>query len=59
MLQAAGIHCEGNLHFWLTADGSYQHEGMKNVMGKLWEKVSKKPSFYQLPLSMLMHFDDI
>ncbi|KAI3448072.1 hypothetical protein Pfo_004737 [Paulownia fortunei] len=38
MLQAAGIHCEGNPHFWLTADGSYQHEGMKNVMGKLWEK---------------------
>ncbi|KAK6121390.1 hypothetical protein DH2020_044872 [Rehmannia glutinosa] len=38
MLQAAGIHCEGNPHFWVTADGSYQHEGMKNVMGKLWEK---------------------
>ncbi|KAK6143505.1 hypothetical protein DH2020_023853 [Rehmannia glutinosa] len=36
--KAAGIHCEGNPHFWVTADGSYQHEGMKNVMGKLWEK---------------------
>ncbi|XP_011088321.1 extra-large guanine nucleotide-binding protein 1 [Sesamum indicum] len=38
MLQAAGIHCEGNPHFWVTADGSYQHEGMNYVMGKLWEK---------------------
>lgn len=24
----------------MTSDGSYQHEGMKNVMGKLWDKVS-------------------
>ncbi|KAI3446051.1 hypothetical protein Pfo_002716 [Paulownia fortunei] len=38
MLRAAGIHCEGNPHFWVTADGSYQHEGMNYVMGKLWEK---------------------
>ncbi|EPS66536.1 hypothetical protein M569_08237, partial [Genlisea aurea] len=38
MLQAAGIHCEGNPHFWVTPDGSYQHEGMNHVMGKLWEK---------------------
>ncbi|KAL2490724.1 Extra-large guanine nucleotide-binding protein 1 [Abeliophyllum distichum] len=38
MLQAAGIHCEGNPHFWVTADGSYQHEGMNYVMGKLWDK---------------------
>ncbi|XP_022897095.1 extra-large guanine nucleotide-binding protein 1-like [Olea europaea var. sylvestris] len=38
MLQAAGIRCEGNPTFWVTADGSYQHEGMNNVMGKLWDK---------------------
>ncbi|KAK4477069.1 hypothetical protein RD792_016275 [Penstemon davidsonii] len=38
MLQAAGIHCEGNPHFWVTPDGSYQLEGMNYVMGKLWEK---------------------
>ncbi|KAL0356767.1 UNVERIFIED_CONTAM: Extra-large guanine nucleotide-binding protein 1 [Sesamum calycinum] len=38
MLQAAGIHCEGNPHFWVTADGSYQLEGMNYVMGKLWDK---------------------
>ncbi|GER49861.1 guanine nucleotide-binding protein alpha-2subunit [Striga asiatica] len=38
MLQAAGINCEGSPHFWVTADGSCQHEGMKNVLGKLWER---------------------
>ncbi|KAL3618796.1 Extra-large guanine nucleotide-binding protein 2 [Castilleja foliolosa] len=38
MLQAAGINCEGNPHFWVTADGSCQHEGMKNVLGNLWER---------------------
>ncbi|KAL8060501.1 hypothetical protein ABFX02_02G028600 [Erythranthe guttata] len=38
MLRAAGIHCEGNTHFWVTPDGSYQHEGMNYVMGKLWDK---------------------
>ncbi|CAA0830914.1 Extra-large guanine nucleotide-binding protein 1 [Striga hermonthica] len=38
MLQAAGINCEGSPHFWVTADGCCQHEGMKNVLGKLWER---------------------
>ncbi|GFP85442.1 extra-large guanine nucleotide-binding protein 1 [Phtheirospermum japonicum] len=38
MLKAAGINCEGNPHFWVTADGSCQHEGMKNVLGNLWER---------------------
>ncbi|CAI9104422.1 OLC1v1003090C1 [Oldenlandia corymbosa var. corymbosa] len=38
MLQMAGIHCEGQPHFWLSEDGSYQHEGQRNVMGKLWDK---------------------
>ncbi|KAH6812609.1 hypothetical protein C2S51_000264 [Perilla frutescens var. frutescens] len=38
LLRAAGIHCEGNPHFWITPDGSCQHEGMNNVIGKLWEK---------------------
>ncbi|KAG8364279.1 hypothetical protein BUALT_Bualt19G0111800 [Buddleja alternifolia] len=40
MLKAAGIHCEGEPHFWVTADGSYQLEGMNYVMGKLWEKTT-------------------
>ncbi|XP_051146931.1 extra-large guanine nucleotide-binding protein 1-like [Andrographis paniculata] len=38
MLQAAGIHCEGSPHFWITADGSCQLEGMNYVIGKLWGK---------------------
>lgn len=38
MLQAAGICCEGNPTFWVTADGFCRHEGMNNVMGKLWGK---------------------
>ncbi|CAI9769101.1 unnamed protein product [Fraxinus pennsylvanica] len=38
MLQAAGICCEGNPNFWVTAEGFCQHEGMNNVMGKLWDK---------------------
>ncbi|KAH6813373.1 hypothetical protein C2S51_022391 [Perilla frutescens var. frutescens] len=38
MLQAAGINCEGSVHFWLTADGSCMHEGMNNVLGLLWAK---------------------
>lgn len=37
--QLAGVHCEGNPHFWVSADGSYQEEGQKNVMGKIWDKV--------------------
>ncbi|KAL3830508.1 hypothetical protein ACJIZ3_019310 [Penstemon smallii] len=37
MLQAAGIHCEGNPSFWVSADGSYQLEGMNYVLGKLWK----------------------
>ncbi|KAL2477206.1 Extra-large guanine nucleotide-binding protein 1 [Forsythia ovata] len=42
MLKVASIHCEGNPHFWVTADGSYQHEGMNYVMGKLWDKTIVK-----------------
>nr|GMD05078.1 extra-large guanine nucleotide-binding protein 1-like [Ipomoea batatas] len=37
MLKVIGIHCERSIHFWLSADGAYQQEGMNNVMGKLWE----------------------
>ncbi|XP_041990615.1 extra-large guanine nucleotide-binding protein 1-like isoform X1 [Salvia splendens] len=38
MLQAAGINCEGHIHFWLTADGSCMHEGMNNTLGHLWAR---------------------
>ncbi|CAL5329163.1 unnamed protein product [Camellia sinensis] len=44
MLQWAGILCEGNLHLWLSKDGSYQEEGQNNVTGrtKLWDKTGTK-----------------
>lgn len=38
MLQMAGIICEGNTHFWLSADGACQEEGQNNVRGLLWAK---------------------
>ncbi|KAF5951675.1 hypothetical protein HYC85_009619 [Camellia sinensis] len=44
MLQWSGILCEGNLHLWLSKDGSYQEEGQNNVAGrtKLWDKTGTK-----------------
>lgn len=38
MLELVRIRCEGRPHFWLNPDGTYQEEGQKNVMGKLWDK---------------------
>lgn len=38
-MQLAGVPCEGNLHYWVNADGSYQEEGMNKVKGKIWDKV--------------------
>ncbi|KAL1557137.1 non-specific serine/threonine protein kinase [Salvia divinorum] len=37
--RAAGINCEGNPHFWITADGSCQLEGMNCVIAKLWDRI--------------------
>ncbi|KAL1554211.1 Extra-large guanine nucleotide-binding protein 2 [Salvia divinorum] len=42
LLRAAGICCEGEPHFWITADGSCKLEGMNNVIAKLWEKKQAK-----------------
>ncbi|XVE48624.1 hypothetical protein DITRI_Ditri01bG0016500 [Diplodiscus trichospermus] len=42
MLQLAGVHCEGKPSFWLSADGSYQEEGQKNVKGPIWDKMGVK-----------------
>lgn len=39
LLQLAGVPCEGDLHYWVNPDGSYQEEGMNNVKGKIWDKV--------------------
>lgn len=38
-LQMAGVPCEGRPSFWVSADGSYQEEGMNNG-GKIWDKVN-------------------
>ncbi|XP_031379990.1 extra-large guanine nucleotide-binding protein 1-like isoform X2 [Punica granatum] len=42
MLKVAGIPCEGKTHYWVDKDGSYQEEGQKNVIGRLWEKRKTK-----------------
>ncbi|WOG82375.1 hypothetical protein DCAR_0101539 [Daucus carota subsp. sativus] len=38
VMQRAGIHCEGQPHFWCSADGSFQEEGQKNVIKRIWFK---------------------
>ncbi|KAH9697171.1 Extra-large guanine nucleotide-binding protein 1 [Citrus sinensis] len=38
MFQLSGMQCEGQPHFWLSADGSYQEEGMKCIKGCIWDK---------------------
>ncbi|CAN0927732.1 Extra-large guanine nucleotide-binding protein 2 [Linum grandiflorum] len=42
MLQLLGVKCDGTSSFWVSADGSYQEEGMKNVKGKIWDKPGAK-----------------
>ncbi|CAI0406761.1 unnamed protein product [Linum tenue] len=42
MLQLLGVKCDGTNSFWVSADGSYQEEGMKNVKGKIWDKPGAK-----------------
>ncbi|KAJ9152907.1 hypothetical protein P3X46_026415 [Hevea brasiliensis] len=42
MLQMIGVKCEGTTHFWVSADGSYQEEGMNNVKGKIWDTKKAK-----------------
>ncbi|XP_062092464.1 extra-large guanine nucleotide-binding protein 1-like [Humulus lupulus] len=52
ILRLAGVPCEGNLHYWVDRDGSYQEEGMNNVKGKIWDKVTVKIAcaFLSLPI---------
>lgn len=38
-MQIAGVPCEGKLHYWVNSDGSFQEEGMNNVIDKIWDKV--------------------
>ncbi|WOK99612.1 hypothetical protein Cni_G08324 [Canna indica] len=42
MLKWAGVHCAGNPHFWLNADGTYLEEGQRNVKGQIWGKTRMK-----------------
>uniref|UniRef100_A0A7N0T1P9 Uncharacterized protein n=1 Tax=Kalanchoe fedtschenkoi TaxID=63787 RepID=A0A7N0T1P9_KALFE len=52
MLQMAGVECEGNPHFWVNADGTYQEEGQNLVKGNLWDKTGMKLvcKFLSLPV---------
>ncbi|KAF7810934.1 extra-large guanine nucleotide-binding protein 1-like [Senna tora] len=41
MLKIAGVPCEGTPNFWVSADGSYQEEGQKNVKERrIWDKTT-------------------
>ncbi|KAJ0077280.1 hypothetical protein Patl1_36284 [Pistacia atlantica] len=42
MLKLARVQCEGKPHFWLSADGSYQEEGMKQIKGHMWSNSTIK-----------------
>ncbi|KAL9418369.1 hypothetical protein AB3S75_041221 [Citrus x aurantiifolia] len=39
MFQLSGMQCERQPHFWLSADGSYEEEGMECIKGCIWDKV--------------------
>ncbi|XP_008459239.2 extra-large guanine nucleotide-binding protein 1-like isoform X1 [Cucumis melo] len=51
ILKLAGVPCEGRPSFWVSADGSYQEEGMNNG-GKIWDKTRTKLAcaLYSLPI---------
>ncbi|KAK1558768.1 hypothetical protein Q3G72_006369 [Acer saccharum] len=57
VLQAAGEQCEGNPHFWLSEDGSYQEEGQNHVKGNMW--VKKKSKLYCALLSLPTPTDSV
>ncbi|KAG2241290.1 hypothetical protein Bca52824_096724 [Brassica carinata] len=38
MLKMVGVQCEGNPHFWVNSDGTYQEEGQKRFIGNIWNK---------------------
>ncbi|XP_062022373.1 extra-large guanine nucleotide-binding protein 1-like [Rosa rugosa] len=41
MLQMAGVPCEDKINYWVSADGSYQEEGLNRVRGKIWDTKMK------------------
>ncbi|KAL1801864.1 hypothetical protein ACET3Z_030511 [Daucus carota] len=52
IMQFAGIRCEGQPHFWCTADGSFQEEGHGNVKERIWfkPKIKLLCSILSLPI---------
>ncbi|KAE8008440.1 hypothetical protein FH972_004953 [Carpinus fangiana] len=44
MLKAAGVTCEGQPHFWVSANGEYQEEGQNHIVGRrrIWDKTRTK-----------------
>ncbi|KAJ4781164.1 Guanine nucleotide-binding protein subunit alpha [Rhynchospora pubera] len=38
MLKLAGVQCAGKPQFWVNSDGSYQEEGQKKIIGRIWGK---------------------
>ncbi|KAL8116185.1 hypothetical protein AgCh_022615 [Apium graveolens] len=42
VMQWAGIQCEGQPHFWCSADGSFQEVGQKNEIKRIWFKPKVK-----------------
>lgn len=38
MMHVAGIRCVGNISLWLSADGTYQEEGQKNMIDPIGNK---------------------
>ncbi|XP_042508501.1 extra-large guanine nucleotide-binding protein 1-like [Macadamia integrifolia] len=52
MLKFSGVQCAGKPHFWVTADGSYQEEGQKDMKGRIWDKPRTKLfcAFLSLPV---------
>ncbi|XP_022148621.1 extra-large guanine nucleotide-binding protein 1-like isoform X2 [Momordica charantia] len=51
ILKMAGVPCEGRPSFWVSADGTYQEEGMNNG-GKIWDKKRTKLAcaLFSLPI---------
>ncbi|KAL4615597.1 hypothetical protein ACB092_07G138000 [Castanea dentata] len=42
MLKSAGVHCEGELHLWVSEDGTYEEEANKKEKSKIWDKTITK-----------------
>ncbi|EOA18334.1 hypothetical protein CARUB_v10006852mg [Capsella rubella] len=52
MLKMVSVQCEGNPHFWVDSEGTYQEEGQKRSIGNIWNKKRAKIActLFSLPL---------